>query len=253
MGVLCTRNKEQEEISDAPYYEILCQNIEKRLIFSKLNIKELEAEIYSIEKSQGSFTSEDVIKVHERHGVTRKEFLRENGVCLDLLPDYRDCELCGQYLLTTALPFCAGAIGDKKDILWHLLEPQKQGVEQKVLKNVIRMVIVLSVKTIPEIVLRDVETRGDVVEDKDMVMLLESDDKTLKEYVKNYYWEFLKQIQEENRGPDSSSSFVSRYEYDLWMLKINEDKLLSSSGNREVFLDYIKNRPVEENGMEEAT
>jgi len=245
MGIDCAGNKEQESNNEVPYYELLCSNIEKRFIFYNMNIKDLVAEVCRMEEAKQAFTGEDIIKIHERHGVTRKDFLRENDIYQDLFPDYNDCELCSQYFLTTAIPFCIGAISDKKEIVWRLLDPQKKGVEQKMLKDIVRMIIVLSVKTIPEMVLRDAKIKGDVMEDNDMILFLKSDDKALKEYVNTHYWNHLKQIQEENKASNSSSGFVSQYEYYLWMLKINEDKLLSSSGNRQQFLDFLKNQPEE--------
>lgn len=251
MGMQCTRDKDQEVKPELPYYEVLCSEMEKRLIFPSLNIKELEAEVNAIKETQGRFTGKDIIQVYEKHGVPQKNFLAPGSIYQELLPDYNECDLGSQYLLSTALPFCQGNLSDKKDILWKLLQPQKEGVNRMVLKDIVRMIIVLCVKTIPEIALKDIEKRGNIVEDNDMILLIKSDDSSVKQYAENSYLKGLKDIREGHGVQNEQSLFVTRYEYDFWLVKINGDKLLTSSGNRQAFLAYIKSNPQDDNKIVE--
>jgi len=241
MGIQCSGNREGEKVLDIPYYEHVCSKIEEKLVLPTLTLKDLVSEIKAIERTQGLFTSESIIKIFEDRGVSKENFLAPGSIYQELLPDYAECDMCSNYLLSTALPFCGGSIGEKKDILWQVLQPQEGKAERKVLKNIVKMMIALCVKTIPEIAVKDLENRGDIIEDADIILLLQSDDLKVEQYANRFYLDQLKGINENYKIGGNVSKVLTRYEYDLWMLKVNEERLLSSSGNREVFIKYVKN------------
>eukprot|EP00826_Nyctotherus_ovalis_P022775 TRINITY_DN17592_c0_g1_i1.p1 TRINITY_DN17592_c0_g1~~TRINITY_DN17592_c0_g1_i1.p1 ORF type:complete len:254 (+),score=77.28 TRINITY_DN17592_c0_g1_i1:173-934(+) len=245
MGLQCSQDREKDKTLDVPYYEYICSKMEKRLILPTLSLRQLLFEIRTIERAQGLFASDGIISIYQNHGVSKQTFLAPNSIYQELLPDYDECDLCSQYLLSTALPFCDGSIVDKKDILWQILQPEEGRAERKVLKNTVKMIIALCVKTIPEIAVKDLETRGEVLEDADMQLLLQSDDLSVERYANRFFLEQLKGISEDYTAEEASKE-LTRYEYDLWMLKINEEKLLSSKGNRELFIKYVKSLPEEE-------
>nr|ABR27274.1 hypothetical protein [Nyctotherus ovalis] len=236
MGVQCSRDKESETIFGVPYYEHLCTEMEKRLILPTISLKEIVHQIKVIEEIQGPFDSHNIIQMYEDHGIPRESFLAPNSIYQELLPDYEDCDMCGHYLLSTALPFSEGTLAEKKDALWWVLQPQEGTASRKTLDNIVKMIIALSIKTIPDLVAKDFENKRKLIEDINMLLLVQSDDTKVEEYANKFY---LKKL-EERREQDKE--VLTRYEYDVWMLKIDGEKLLSSKGNRELFLKYLKNK-----------
>lgn len=231
MGVVCTRD-EVTKLTPLPDYETICSKIERRLVLPTLRIKDLEQEIYSIEKERHSFLSNDIIEIYGRHGVTRKEFLAPESIYQDLLPDLNDCAMCAQYFLSTALPFCKGSASEKKEVLWSVLEPEAEGIERKKLRRTVKMIIALSVKTVPDIALKELE---EAAANKDLAMMVESEDENVKLCANQYYLKETKKYGNDGEG----EIFMSRFDYDLWLIKIDSEKLFTSSGNREVYLNFL--------------
>ena len=80
------------------------------------------------------------------------------------------------------------------------------------------MIIVLCVKTIPEIPVRDFEGHENVTEDKDMNLLFQNEDQRVEKCGNKFYLDKLKEV--------TGDVELIKYECDLWMLKINEETFL---------------------------
>ena len=233
MGVLCTRDEDPKPVA-LPDYEAICATIERRLVLHTLRIKELEQNVRSIEKAKHNFLSNDIVDIYGKHGVTRKEFLAPESIYQELFPDLDDCTMCLQYFLSTALPFCKGSANEKKEVLWNVLQPETQGIERKKLRRTIKMIIALCVKTIPDIALRELE---EATKNKEIAIMVESEDENVKLCANGCYLKDTKKYK--NNGEEEV--FMDRFEYDLWLAKIDSEKMFSSSGNREVYLDFLSN------------
>lgn len=227
MGIECGRVREAYFNTEQPIYETLCSSIENELIFHNINIMDLVHKIKEVEGNKRYFFAEDVLKVFELYGVSEKEFLAPTSVYKEIMPELTVCNTCKQYLLLTALPFCKGAIGEKKEVLWRLLGPDNKGLSVELLKNAINMIANTSIRKIAEITINKYSDINEIKEDTEFIQLLQNN--CIEEYTDYCY---LKELEDEQ--------YINRYEYDLWMLKISADKMLNSIGNRERFLLFTK-------------
>ena len=90
------------------------------------------------------------------------------------------------------------------------------------------MIIALSVKTIPDLVLR---SNIDGIEHKEITMMVQSNDNSVKMFANRFY---LNEIKNKEK-PE-----VSKYEYESWMLKIEANRLFVSSNIREDYLKFLQ-------------
>ena len=121
MGVICARSKDDIIESTLPNYEKLCTDIEERLLLHKLNIRDLREEVNYMKNKYHQFLVDHLIQLYENHGIPRKDFVEDESIYQDFFPGLSECDLCEEYLLSTALPFCDGGGIEKKEILWEIL------------------------------------------------------------------------------------------------------------------------------------
>ena len=228
MGVICARSKDDMIESTLLNYEKLCTDIEERLLLHKLNIRDLRKEVNSMKNKNHQFLVDDLIQLYENHGIPRKDFAENDSIYQDFFPGLSECDLCEEYLLSTALPVCDGGVIEKKEILWEILHPELQRINRKNLRRLVKMIIALSVKTIPVLVLR---STIDGIEYKEITTMVQSNDNSVKMFANKCY---LNEIKNKEK-PE-----VSKYEYESWMLRIEASRLFVSSNIREDYLKFLQ-------------
>jgi hypothetical protein len=211
-----------------PGYEAACGAMETRLKLPQCMIKELEAMVNEAHFKNSSFNMQILAQVFTRFGVSEAEFLQPDSLFQSFYADLDDDPSNSggnvKFVLASSLPFCAGELEDKKTLLWSCLLPDENSfVQYTNAVDLLSMFVVLSTKTIPEMVLK-----SDPQADPNIVALIDCSDDLLQAYIA----EMLPQSPRE--GP-----LMHRHEFDMWVNTLGAAKMFSSAYHRRSLLEFL--------------
>ena len=233
----CVREKGREDELDneelrIPEYEVLCQEMEKRLVFAKVDIKLLEAEVDQIEP----FSLESVKKLFKKHGVSEETFTDVKGIYQEFLSDMDTCEDYKFYLLSIGLTFCKGNTKYKRVLLWKLMQDV---VNTERYNNMVREIIsrnvMLAMKVVPMLIVKACQKQGKEV--NHMIKSLSE----LPVPIINGYTELYFPEEETPKTYKKSSSARTFYKckFDSWLSKVDMEGFMSSQYLREAYMRMI--------------
>jgi len=244
---MCSRDNEPG-VSTLPLYELQCQAAEKKLIFATLDLKTIDHEFTELEYKSNTFGVTEVALFYEKYGVSHELFFNNDSVWKYFLSELADDNSNREYVIVSALPFVKGSISEKKEMLWTVLEPKNNTIYCSQLRKIIRMMIVLCVKTIPEIVMMNFTKFGQKPDEK-IKLFIESSEVLIKNYAMRYYpEEARKTISEADTQTNSNGerkswikqkTVLHRHEFDLWLAQISSVDLFNPQHHREQFLKIL--------------
>ena len=221
MGATCSRNDEKK-------FENQCKEAETKVVLPTLDIRKIVEEIDQVECEMKVFDMKGIINVYAKHGVPEADFNKKDGVFQTYFTVLESAINVRQGFIAAMLPVCKGSFADKKDILWHeVLENDENQISYEQLIGMIHLVVILSAKTVPEIVRDDKTKQGNEI-DPDILKLINCDDEILVKYAIKYY-------------PDKpkEGDIMHKHEYTTWMMKIDGAGLFSSEYHRKALLEFI--------------
>lgn len=246
MGDVCSRDKtkdlppEPEEVQ--PSYESACQEMERRFILPTISIKQIVDEVNEAEYNDKSFSVKSVAKIYAKHGVLEENFLADKSIYRELFESMFDPDTdCRPLLLSVCLPFCEGTANEKKEVLWNLLRPNENRVNYATLAGTVNFVVVLSVGIIPRIVLDHTKADGHIPDDV-IVTLAEVPAQVIDVYARKYMPEVTPTKGDGETAKESEEGMqdMHRYEFDLWLAKIDPTLLFSPKRLRADFWNFVE-------------
>ena len=132
------------------------------------------------------------------------------------------------YVLCVSLPFCKGNMNDKKSVLWRSLETiNKNYINYAELIGTIKMIIVMTIRVIPEMVCHD---ESQIV-DKNLQALLDSNEIDINEYADRY-----------SPRPPRNGNMFHKHEFDEWFNEDKMENIFSSKHHRRSFITYLNEK-----------
>jgi len=228
MGGLCSSKTGNENEMDITY-ERLCAAIEAKLELYNIEITEFETVLDEVSFKKDAIDLNTLSDVFIRFGVTRDEFLSKerpfNAFYSGLSGSIEEDK---GYILSMSLPFCKGKLSDKKSVLWRcLMTTEKNYINYKDLLGVIKMLIVMSVKVIPEMVY-DTEEKN---MDKTLQLLMGATEPQIDTYSRMYF-----------PSAPREGDKMHRHEFDEWLQKPESQGIFSPSHHRKAFITYLNNK-----------
>lgn len=225
MGNMCSKRTASGTEAETTY-EGLCSAVESKLGLYNIEITEFESVIDEVSYKKSAISINTLSDVFYRFGISREEFMaKENPFLVFYSGLIGTLEEDKGYILSTSLPFCKGKIFDKKSVLWRcLMTTEKNYINYKELLGLINMLIVVSVKVIPEIA---VETEEKNI-DQSLQMLIDATEADLDGYSKHYY-----------PSAPREGDMMHRHEFDTWMAKFETEGIFSPKHHRKAFITYL--------------
>lgn len=230
MGNMCSK-RTATGTEAGTTYEGLCSAVESKLGLHNIEITEFESVLDEVSYKKSAISINTLSDVFYRFGISREEFMaKENPFLIFYNGLVGTFEEDKGYILSTSLPFCKGKIFDKKSVLWGCLTTtEKNYINYKELLGLINMLIVVSVKVIPEIA---VETEEKNI-DQSLQMLIDATEEDVDYYSKFYY-------------PNSprEGDAMHRHEFDNWFVKPETEGIFSPKRHRKAFLTYLNSKKI---------
>lgn len=225
MGNICSGSHNEEGEANFTY-EGQCTAVECKLGLRDVQIKDFEAVLEEIAYKRGKIDYDGLAEVFERFGIKKKDFNAAQGPFLSLYNGFiGSLEEDKGYILSTTLSFCKGDLADKKHVLWRCLETtEKNYVNFVELLGLVKMIVAIATKIIPEIVVRN-DTGS---QDAAMRKLLNASEDDVSTYAARY---FPKQPRDK--------TMMHRHEFDEWLKRTDVQKIFSTSHHRQAFLTYL--------------
>ena len=225
MGGACSSRSDNENEPEVTC-EGLCSAVESKLGLYKIEATKLETVLDEVCYENKAIDFQVLSDVFVRFEIPRSEFLSKESpftVFYGGLVGNLEDDKC--YVLCTSLPFCKGNLSEKKNILWRCLETtDKNNIYYNELIGVLKMLIVIPVKIIPEMI----DYNDFQVIDKDLKTLLDSTEEDIDDYSKKYFPE----------KPQNGTT-MHKHEFDEWFLKPEIEDLFSSKQHRKSFITYL--------------
>jgi len=224
-STVCSTTGREDHEEDLNY-ENLCCIVESKLGLSKIQIKDLESVLEEISYKKRAIDFQTLADVFLKFDVPKKEFLAEDNLFTVLYSGLiGTLEEDKGYILSTSLPFCKGELFDKKSVLWRCLETvQKNFISYEELVDLIKMLIIIPTKVIPEMA-----SKGNVgVMDRNLKLLINATEEEINDYAKQYLPEVPRNVK-----------FIHRHEFDTWLASDRASRLFVSSHHRKALLTYL--------------
>eukprot|EP00826_Nyctotherus_ovalis_P047368 TRINITY_DN5441_c0_g1_i4.p1 TRINITY_DN5441_c0_g1~~TRINITY_DN5441_c0_g1_i4.p1 ORF type:complete len:235 (+),score=81.98 TRINITY_DN5441_c0_g1_i4:156-860(+) len=224
MGGMCS-SRTGGEGEAGTTYEGLCAAVESKLGLYNIEITDFESVLDEVSYKKDAIDFELLSDVFVRFGVTRDVFLAQHSIFREFYSGLvGTIEEDKGYVLSSSLHFCKGKIFDKKSVLWRcLMTTEKNYISYKELLDVIKMLVAVSAKYIPEIA-----SSAESSVDPTMQMLLDATEPELDEYARQYF-----------PRPPREGDKMHRYEFDEWLLRPESEGIFSSSHHRRSFVSYL--------------
>jgi len=232
MGGACSSRREGDNEAGTSY-EGLCAAVESKLGLYKIDITEFEVVLDEVSYKKDAIDLDTLSDVFVRFGVLRSEFLSKDGPFIIFYNGLvGTIEEDKGFILSASLPFCKGKMLDKKNVLWRcLMTTEKNYIKWNELIELIKMMIVTTVKIIPEMVY-DNEI-GNI--DTNIQTLIDATEEELNDYARQYF-----------PGTPRDKNMVHRHEFDEWLLRPESDGVFSPTHHRKSFLAYLNTKKLAE-------
>eukprot|EP00826_Nyctotherus_ovalis_P007405 TRINITY_DN11846_c0_g1_i10.p1 TRINITY_DN11846_c0_g1~~TRINITY_DN11846_c0_g1_i10.p1 ORF type:complete len:240 (+),score=70.02 TRINITY_DN11846_c0_g1_i10:93-812(+) len=224
-STVCSSTGREDHEEDLNY-ENMCSITEAKLGLSKIQIKDLESVLEEVSYRKRAIDFQTLAEVFLRFEVPKEEFLSDNSPFTVLYSGLiGTLEEDKGYILSTSLPFCKGELFDKKSVLWRCLETvQKNYISYEELVDLIKMLIIIPTKVIPEMA-----SRADVgVMDKNIQLLIGTTEEEINDYAKQYLPPIPRNVK-----------LIHRHEFDAWLKRPEISKLFVPSHHRRALLTYL--------------
>lgn len=227
MGGMCSSRTGGENEAETTY-EGLCAAVESKLGLYNIEITTFETVLDEVSYKKDAINFDTLSDVFVRFGVPRNEFLAADSLFRMFYSGLvGTIEEDKGFILSTSLPFCKGKMMDKKNVLWRcLMTTEKNYISYKELLELIKMLIVVPVKVIPEMVQ---ENEGKI--DNSLQTLIEATEEELNDYAKQYFPEMPRE-----------GDMMHRYEFDEWLLRPESEGVFSPSHHRKSFIAYLNTK-----------